>query len=112
MRQITTLMPAEKAECFFLIRKRTERFFLPLNKLAQIFALGPRRPGHERSIAKSGEADQRNPEQLIAGSIGAPASGTAHCRSFHYRAVPEAGAPIHVFATNCRSTQGKMPPCW
>jgi hypothetical protein len=103
MRQIATLMPAEKAECFFLIRKRTERFFLPLNKLAQIFALGPRWPGHERSIAKSGEANQRNPEQLIAGSIGAPASGTARHCSLHHHAVPEAGAPIHAFATNCRN---------
>jgi hypothetical protein len=44
------------------------------------------------------------PEQLIAGSIGAPASGPARHCSLHHRAVPEAGVPIHAFAINCRST--------
>ena len=42
MWQKTAFMPAGKAEGFFLICKRTERFILSLNKLTQIFALGPR----------------------------------------------------------------------
>ncbi len=42
MRQITALMPAKEAQRLLFICKRTERFILPLNKLAQIFALGSR----------------------------------------------------------------------
>ncbi len=118
MRQKAAFVPAEKAEGLLCICKRTERRIPSFDKPAKIFALGSRWNGHIQTLTRPlswkpihWSAGLRHGASFFVRFIIAPCWKPAF-QSFYHRAVPEASAPIHAWAINCRSTYGRMPPCW
>src|ERR1017187_9851284 len=86
--QITALMPAKKTERPFLICQRTIPPILFGIQFAQVLAFGLRFHFWNFGL---------RPGELL---------------SFLSRRVGDRRSTRYVFAINCRSTNGKIPPCW